>query len=455
MKRHRRIPIVLAATCAALIALTATASAAKPSHKNPKQVAKPSGARLDPQFGDGGATKVSVRHQYERTADIALAPEGRAYVLRGGIVFAFEADGKPAKGFGEHGRLKIESASGEAEPAAIAVDSKGRVLVDGRLARSISGSGGPPFLSEAFVDRLLRNGRPDPGFGTNGETDTDFGLPHLPSRTDPETDSPAGLDAGKLTVDGHDRPIVGGSYEVEHSPSCFYPSAYSPYVGRLTTTGAVDTSFAGKGYVTREEDGSISALVPTPDGGVATLTRTATCFEHADRPPAPFTSYLENGEPNPGLDPARPSAYWSMVGLDPQSRALVVQQVDVDPFGPEEGLRLMRLLPNGDVDSTFGFGGGIPLQKPVDTASAAALDGNGRAILGRGKNLVRYTADGHRDWKFGPHGVLGLGKAGGTDFEVSDLAVDGRGRIYAAGLVQDSAAKSGEALQVVRILPGK
>ena len=142
-------------------------------------------------------------------------------------------------------------------------------------------------------------------------------------------------------------------------------------LARLTASGALDQSFAGDGIV---ELGSLSAaqeLELTPDGGIVVAA-----------------SALGVGSP-------------------PSARAAAV-----------------RLLANGQLDSSFGVGG-VAVAGPAVQAGARtlALQDDGSVVLGTEDGVVRFTSSGAVDLSFGVQGV--------TAIPGSPVSLDSRaGRIF-------------------------
>jgi uncharacterized delta-60 repeat protein len=310
-----------------------------------------------------------------------------------------------------------------------------------------------------FVGRYLEDGSPDTTFGTDGEVDTTFGLPRPTGQPGKTVEFERALvEATALTVDPQNRPVVGGSYS-SAIYFCGYVNEHPvPFVGRLTTTGAVDTSYASKGYIAGGE-GSILGLAETPEGGVATLSNSRSCGPRSDLLESVFDVLTESGDQSPILDPARPRMYTGAgIVVDSKGRSLLIQYDN--PYS-EAPVNLMRLQPSGAVDTSFGFGGGIPLTGDVTSPGAITVDAKDRTLIAGsgiqhpyGPRLVRYTAAGKRDWKFGHKGLVEGPIADDKRGGVSALAIDGKGRIYAAGWVESKVLKTGHGLQITRFLPG-
>jgi uncharacterized delta-60 repeat protein len=442
----------MSALCVALAAPAVGAAAAKP-HGGKGKKPKATRAHLDRSFGREGFATTAVSESF-KPIRMALAPGGRSYVLRSSLLLAFEGNGKPAADFGHHGRVRVAptAGDGEGEPTALAVDSKGRVLVTGSTYVGNDNRIGPPVaepngyhpVNEAFVIRLLPNGNRDVTFGSGGEVDTDFGLPRPTKEVEYEKPS---VRATSILVDSQDRPIVGGGY-VTSFLCGLTGGAPAPFVGRLTTSGPVDMSFDGKGYTTIAQEGEVKALAETPAGGQATLSSGQSCGPRYEETPSIFSAFTEGGEASPELEPTRPSFLMAPeMAVDSKGRVLVIQH-----FGlfDEKPAVLVRLLPSGAVDTSFGHDGGAP-----GIGGVFAVDSRNRPILASGFDKIelrRLRADGKVDKRFAPHGTVtaGRGKAGG----VEAVALDGRGRIYTVRTVESPSLKTGHGIQITRFLPG-
>lgn len=468
MARFWRLLAILSTLCVASAAMAVAASGARPSGDKGKSKQAP--AQIDKKFGTKGVAKIATGGPYaEKGVRMALGPNGRVYALQANLLLAFEADGKPARDFGDNGRLRIESTHGEIQATGLAVDSRGRILVSGTITlypfRPDPSSRPEPqtyvysWLHEAFVSRYLEDGSPDSAFGDGGEADTTFGLPRPTGQpgSGVEFERPM-VEATTLAVDPQDRPVAGGNYS-SAIYFCGYVNEHPvPFVGRLTATGAVDTSYAGKGYVAGGE-GSVLALAETPQGGVSTLSNSRSCGPRSDPLESVFDNLTESGDQSPVLDPARPRMYTgSSIAVDSKGRSLLIQYDN--PY-TETPVNLVRLQPSGAVDTSFGFGGGIPLKGDVTSPGAIAVDAKDRTLVAGsgiqhpyGPRLVRYTATGRRDWRFGAKGLLEGPIVNDKRGGVNALAIDGKGRIYAAGWVESKTLKTGHGIQIVRFLPG-
>jgi uncharacterized delta-60 repeat protein len=406
-------------------------------------------AGLDPSFGNGGKTTVAVpgtRYGASNIQGMALSPDGRTYVLEHSLLLAFEADGKPAAGFGAGGRVAIDPVGGEGEVEALAVDSQGRVLVTGSAYQGEQHHSSYSPVYAAYVIRYLPDGDRDVTFGSDGEVQTTFGLPR-PAPWRKVKYKRASVMPTTIVVDSMDRPIVGGGFVTTYE-GCGSPVT-DPFVGRLTASGALDTTFAGKGHALAGGHGSVSALARTPEGGPATLSFGVSCGARVEEEPSTFSTFTESGEPAPGVDSDQPQFFAaSSMAIDPQGRILVIR---VPPPVAEGHGALVRLLPNGDLDPGFGKNGAVVLKGALAEVGAFTVDAQSRPILApfaHGIELRRLTAGGAADPAFGPGGRL---FAKGS--WVQAVQVDGQGRIYTAS-AQSKKLKTGFGIQVARFLPG-
>ena len=236
----------------------------------------------------------------------------------------------------------------------VAVQPNGRIVVAANAAAP--GSGLPVY----WFARYLANGAVDPSFGTGGMTRIDMN---------------GYVGAMALQPDG--KILAGGG---------------GGAVVRLLSSGALDAGFGSGGVV--RVPGSVTALTTQPDGKVA-------------------VGGMVNG-------------------------------------GRNNDFALHRLLANGALDQSFGVGGGVFLDSGGhDETSGLAVDAGGRIVAagtagidGRyGVALVRVLPDGRLDPTFGEQG-LALANLSGSDIETGlVLQPDGK-PVIAATLDRTTATAS-------------
>jgi uncharacterized delta-60 repeat protein len=460
MKQLYKLVAVLAALCVASAALALGAAAAQPA-----------GARLDPHYGRAGGFTVPTPKNEALTvqppAHLAVAPSNRAYVQQGSWVVAFGANGKPDTRFGNYGRMVVTPHTGQlAAVTGVAVDSQNRVLVAGSLEpvpgllpKAIKGDGEttvtqPHPVTEAFVMRYLPDGSLDTSFGNGGEVDTTLGAPRtMGSLSHPAEYERPSVRAVHLAVDAEDRPVIEGKF-VQRIETCFYKSEVNQaIVARLNVDGSLDTSFGTNGLATIASETPI-ALAAAPDGAWATLSGPEVCEHGVNGQPTQLSGLTESGAALSTLDPARPTlrAAEEVLAVDAQGRVYFTERGEAEP-GPA---RVVRLLANGDLDSSYGNGGAIGLKGlGAATVGALAVDAKGRMVAGFGTRqfeLARITSAGKIDHGFAKHGTV-AGKLGASS-RLQALAFDSQGRIVAAGLAEGSGVKGGNGISIARFLPG-
>ncbi len=275
----------------------------------------------DGSWGSCGTRVVSlVAADDEAAAAAVLQPNGALVVAgRAGtraLVGRLLPDGSPDPAFGTQGALRFGPGT-QAALSAAALTPAGKVVVAGSRT-----SGG---ATDSLVARVRADGTLDTGFHDTGTLVTNFG----------------GADSlAAVGVESSGAIVVGGR-----------AGGGAGFVGRYTTSGGWDTSFAGNGRRTGLPF-SVDALVLQPDGKIV-------------------IGGMTTGTPD---------------------------------------FALMRLLPDGSTDSSFGGASGVrtdlggrdgvtALAIQADGAIVAAGVGNGPADRGH-TILRRYTAAGVLDPSF-------------------------------------------------------
>lgn len=132
----------------------------------------------------------------------------------------------------------------------------------------------------------------------------------------------------------------------------------------------------------------------------------------------------------------------------PDGKILVLgEHAPIGGPGPATAI-LYRLLPNGALDSTFGFNGvSLFSANEVQFAASLELGPNGTILVGGSTNeplplagvtpfvwnVIRFNADGLRDNSFGDEGVLQIPLPQSVAAVLSDLAVSPTGEVVAVG----------------------
>lgn len=197
-----------------------------------------------------------------------------------------------------------------------------------------------------------------------GQLDTNFVLTNPPN---------GAVDAITLAADGSY--YIGGSFN-------YCGNQYTPGMAHLSPTGVVDTNFQlGAGF-----DGTVEAIAVQPGAGILVGGN----FQDAQGQLRPaMVRLLTNGLLDFNFSPAIGGVN-SASGLDGVVYCIALQPdgkiLIAGEFGTVLGapmLRVARLLPDGELDTTFNPGAGLD-----GTVFAMALETNGEILIGGGFNYA-------------------------------------------------------------------
>jgi len=172
-------------------------------------------------------------------------------------------------------------------------------------------------------------------------------------------------------------------------------------------TGDLDPSFGAGGVVTTPVGGagSIFALALQPDGRIVAAGQGALAHFFT------IVRYLSDGTLDSGfgtggivqtLPEGRANGIAFGVAVQPDGKIVVAGQVN-DPSGSVLGL--MRLLPDGGPDASFGTAGSV-VDGALSGGRAVVVQGDGRIVVALAQaSLARYLSDGSRDPSFGTGGI--------------------------------------------------
>jgi uncharacterized delta-60 repeat protein len=221
-------------------------------------------------------------------------------------------------------------------------------------------------------------------------------------------------------------------------------------VARYLPTGKLDSTFGGKGWVTTaieaNSEARLHALGVQPDGRIVAVGTVWAETDSGLRGRLVLARYQADGslDPSFGTDgivmgPANIYTWASSIALQPDGKILVA--AGGQDWGDAE-LDLLRYLPDGALDPSFGTAGVVARKVPYENAANAtgvALQPDGKIVVsgygeGNGADeifLTRYNPDGSVDKAFGWGGYITANHYYGTGVA---LAADGK--IFAAGTVQ-------------------
>jgi uncharacterized delta-60 repeat protein len=196
-------------------------------------------------------------------------------------------------------------------------------------------------------------------------------------------DGPAGA-VNCLLVDAHGRLILGGTFQsVDGSPSV--------YVARLTSPGALDSSFVPELGVSMAIEAGICAIAIQPDGKILV----GGVFE-TERGSEYFVRLHPDGSLDEGFGEDHGSILYTKAILPAANRQVLIAGQSRNGTG-----FVRRLNSDRSIDPTFNardFNGAV---------NALAIDRRGRVIVG-GRGIARLNADGSLDpsWQLSIGGVI-------------------------------------------------
>src|SRR5262245_34015152 len=128
-------------------------------------------------------------------------------------------------------------------------------------------------------------------------------------------------------------------------------------------------------------------------------------------------------------------AYADEVAIQPDRRIIVFGTAHASS-GVASDFAMVRLLPNGDLDPTFGDDGFVTTDfgRRYDEGLALALQDDGRIVAAGSStgqaSIARYLPDGTLDGSFDGDGRVRIRM--GTDVRARDLAIQPNGKILVA-----------------------
>jgi len=376
---------------------------------------------LDPTFGKGGEVISNVggfpvATVQQPNGDILVALDQGTT----GAVARFLSNGTLDTSFGSGGVAKAAT-SGE-----IALESSGKILV----------AGGANGESGFTVERLNSNGQPDTTFGTAG----------VATATSPEEGSVA---PNCLLVEPSGKVLLGGYRLVSGRPESLFG-----FVVRFNANGTLDTAFGKNGQVnlTAAGEGPVDALGLDAHGDIFALDAAAqtelspTGSIDASVTPATITSSSKGGF----------ATFGGIREFLPNGKSLEGHAVTTSKRGYEA--QIQRFSPAGALDSSFASPlfryNGETSTLGKDSIDEVVVGANGKIVVvgqhhaentpaGVGEiGVERIDANGELDTTFG--------KGGGVTANIAEVntgytaVVEPSGDVVVAGL-----ASKGETSHVV------
>ena len=427
LRARLRIAHMLVLAAALLVASAAPAAAAP--------------GQLDPSFGMGGTVVTEFPSSYSGARALAVQADGRIVaagfahtndsIVSDFALTRYDTSGALDPTFGTGGAVRTDFGGRFDEALAVAVQSDGRIVVAGNSSDSNG--------SDMAVARYNSDGTLDPSFDGDGMALVDFG-------------SESSARAVALQPDG--KVVLAGWVTHSVGAGC----CVSDFgLARLTTAGALDSSFGGEGRVVTDflagtDNGhdAAQAVLVQADGRIVAAGAGVTGATSVDFAVA---RYLADGS----LDPTFSNdglVTTDFVGYFDEIRDLAVAtggrlvaggQSCEFPGNSDEvcDFGLARYASDGTLDRRFGRQGRIRTDLGGDVNEGirgVGVQADGRIVAagdtagpgGSDVGLTRYRSDGRLDRSFGVDGVVITPVSPATD-EVGGLELQADGRLLVAG----------------------
>jgi uncharacterized delta-60 repeat protein len=385
-----------------------------------------SGGVLDTSFGNAGVVSFDFAGQAYAQA-VAIQPDGRIIAAGGAGLFAlsrYNPDGSLDLSFGSFGR--VTTTVGLSSSAnAVQLQRDGRIVTAGSYYYTNF------FPGNAYGFALVRHntdGSLDSSFGASGKVTTTFG-------------SSEDIATG-LAVQADGKIVAVGNTQVDS-----FNHVFSIAVSRYTSNGLLDTSFGGTGKVVTQVAGGESradAVVIQTDGRIVIggygQVGTSTNFALLRLLPngSLDSSFGSFGRVTTDFGPTN-SSYGNALALQPDGKIILAGRVMLGSYG---AVALARYNSDGTLDPSFGTGGKLITQVGIayDLASSVAVMPNGKFLVAgpsqQGNEykyaILRYLPDGSLDGSYGIGGKMLVSFADGSDV-ANAVAIDQIGRAVVAG----------------------
>lgn len=327
----------------------------------------------------------------------------------------------PDPDFGINGKTTVDFSGNNDAINAIALQPDGKIIASG-LAHN-----GSNF--DFALTRFTANGQPDASFGSNGKVVT-------PLTAGPDRAQALAIQAdGKIVLAG----FVQGAGEWDFA------------VARYLADGSLDTGFGFNGIQTTDFGGTEDyayALGLQPDGKIVIGGYTTTLGSSAGD--FALARYTTEGVLDSSFGVAGKAVYGALSSNDRISALLIQPEGKIvatgwsdalDPGNSFNTFAVLRCLPDGALDTSFGAGGVTitSFGAAFNLAYTIALQADGKILVGGSSNngsynniaLARYLEDGTLDSDFNGSGIFIASLASRS--EASAIALQPDGKIVVGG----------------------
>jgi uncharacterized delta-60 repeat protein len=392
---------------------------------------------LDVCFGSSGKRSVVAAQPFVYGEDVIVQPDGRIVVVSGAPgdieLFRFLSNGQFDPSFGVGGKV-VTDLGGYELPDVVALDANGKVLVAGLTSDGSSNS-------EFLVVRYEADGRLDTGFGINGAVRTaPFGLSG-PGNARAISVRPNGkiVVGGTVTFQRVDGSVYASSAVVQYLPNGDLDTAFGESGFARTYQGDFQGNAPNDNMVLQADGKIVLTGVTTqriPATGEVTTALTVLRLDANGTPDASFGNDGFVSLPNVNrLDGGNAVTVQSDGKIVAAGYSAFVRP---DSF-LEYTLLTARFNANGTPDLGFGTGGAVStdLGAGAEQVSAVEIQSDGRIVVSSrfaavGGALVRYLPNGSLDTTFGASGIV-VDADEFNPYDIRGLALQADDRIVSVG----------------------
>ena len=337
------------------------------------------------------------------------------------------------------GQTVSDFARGDDRAHTMALMPGGRILLAGYAN---NGS-----VNEFALARYTALGELDTDFGIGGRVTTSFAAPHTLGR------AMAVQPDGKIVVAGYVNDDNNTPNDVTDDDDDFAVARYNP-------DGSLDTSFGTRGRVTTDIGTSskdqANAVAIDSSGNIVVAGKSSSDGSTGNEDFA-VVRYTSAGALDTGFSTdGKVTTHFGTdadvahaVAIDGSGNIVVAGAASNSGYLLKFGLA--RYTSAGALDTGFGTGGTVitSIDSTYDEVRAVAIDGDGRIVAagystsastGTDFALVRYTSAGALDTAFSTDGKVTTAMGSGADWATS-VAIDSSGKIVAAGFANNAGSR--------------
>jgi uncharacterized delta-60 repeat protein len=393
--------------------------------------ALPLSGDFDPSFGNDGVVAHSLGDgAYPSVNGIAVQPDWKIVVVAGGWLARYLPDGSPDPSFGNGGYVQTPYA-----PEAIALQPDGKIVV---AAGTSFGDSSPPDIggSEFTLTRFNPDGSPDTSFGTDGTATTIISQGQAQCFGDAWVAS-----ANALAI------LPGGAILAAGSASFFSgcagdgSSAFA--LVRYTPDGSLDPTFGAAGIVqtTFTGDDGLSGIAGQPDGKIVATGIGLGQGHGQEVAEMVLARYKPDGSLDPSFGTAGKVMTRQKLGYYGGPPTWQHEKIVVAGFARNSEFNdfpvLARFSAGGSLDPTFGQHGFAKFRRLIGRPTAVLAQSDGKILIAVSNPpgaaaVLRLLPNGLLDTHFATGGIVWL-------FDrVSSLALQADQRVLVGGGSADS-----------------